>query len=78
MLAADPTPTWTRPGPGGRRVVADHIATAAAVPAPHLVGRRDALVAAVSNALFGLGRFQPLVDDPRVENIESPAPTTWY
>ena len=28
------------------------------------------MVAAVSNALFGLGRFQPLVDDPRVENIE--------
>ena len=30
----------------------------------------DALTAAVVAALFGLGRLQPLVDDPRVENID--------
>ena len=30
----------------------------------------DALTAAVLAALFGLGRLQPLVDDPRVENID--------
>jgi pilus assembly protein CpaF len=30
---------------------------------------QDALVAAVDNALFGLGRLQPLVDDEMVENI---------
>lgn len=30
---------------------------------------QDALVAAVDNALFGLGRLQPLVDDDAVENI---------
>ncbi|GAA1874168.1 CpaF family protein [Myceligenerans crystallogenes] len=31
---------------------------------------RDALAHAVSAALFGFGRLQPLMDDPRVENIE--------
>ena len=30
---------------------------------------QDALVSAVDNALFGLGRLQPLVDDDTVENI---------
>jgi len=33
------------------------------------VTEQDALVAAVDNALFGLGRLQPLVDDEMVENI---------
>ncbi len=31
---------------------------------------QEALVAAVLDSLLGLGRLQPLVDDPRVENIE--------
>ncbi|HMM96119.1 ATPase, T2SS/T4P/T4SS family [Phycicoccus sp.] len=30
---------------------------------------QEAMAAAVENALFGLGRLQPLVDDDRVENI---------
>lgn len=59
----------------GRRVVeglvADHItaATAAGNPAPSRTAQA-ALAQAVTDALFGLGRLQPIVDDPRVENIE--------
>ena len=37
---------------------------------PWSVDEEFALADAVINALFGLGRLQPLVDDPRVENIE--------
>ena len=33
------------------------------------VAEHDELARAVFDALFGLGRLQPLVDDPRVENI---------
>lgn len=33
------------------------------------VARHDALARAVYDAVFGLGRLQPLVDDPDVENI---------
>ena len=72
MLATDPTLDVDAAGPRVvTGVVADHIATAAAGgTAPPSLAVQDALVAAVSNALFGLGWFQPLVDDPRVENIE--------
>ena len=34
------------------------------------VAAEDALADAVFAALFGLGRLQPLVDDPLVENID--------
>jgi pilus assembly protein CpaF len=37
---------------------------------PPTPGQEQALAAAVFDALFGLGRLQPLVDDPDVENIE--------
>jgi len=33
------------------------------------VGEQDALARAVFDAVFGLGRLQPLVDDDRIENI---------
>jgi len=38
-------------------------------PAPDL-GAERSLAKAVFDAMFGLGRLQPLVDDPEIENIE--------
>jgi hypothetical protein len=38
--------------------------------APPSAAQERALAAAIFDALFGLGRLQPLVDDPDVENIE--------
>lgn len=72
MLAEDPATDLTTAGPRVvAGVVADHVSAAAAggTPPPTPAEQAD-LVDAVGNALFGLGRLQPLVDDPRVENIE--------
>ena len=72
MLAADPALDVAAAGPRVvAGVVADHIAEqAAAGVAPPSAAAQQVLADAVGNALFGLGRLQPLVDDPRVENIE--------
>jgi pilus assembly protein CpaF len=43
------------------------LAEGAAAPS---VAQEQALAGAIFDALFGLGRLQPLVDDPDVENIE--------
>jgi pilus assembly protein CpaF len=43
------------------------LAEGAAAPSPP---QEQALAAAIFDALFGLGRLQPLVDDPDVENVE--------
>lgn len=72
MLADDPNLTVAEVGNRVvSGVVADHIRTAAAAGTPPpSAPEQAALSAAVGDALFGLGRLQPLVDDPRVENIE--------
>ncbi|MGB7964160.1 MAG: CpaF/VirB11 family protein, partial [Propionicimonas sp.] len=72
MLADDPALDLAAAGPRVvTGVVADHISTAAAAGTPPPTpAEQTGLVDAVGNALFGLGRLQPLVDDPRVENIE--------
>jgi pilus assembly protein CpaF len=54
-----------------RSLLEDH-ARAEALDGSRLMDLRDeqALAAAVFDSLFGLGRLQPLVDQPDVENIE--------
>src|SRR6185437_12643684 len=51
--------------------LADHVTgeVRAGRPAPTLAAE-DALADAVFAAIFGLGRLQPLIDDPQVENID--------
>lgn len=58
----------------GRAVILELLATAAAdraaTGAPGwTMAEQDRLARAVFDALFGLGRLQPLVDDPQVENV---------
>jgi Flp pilus assembly CpaF family ATPase len=72
--------TETVTGPAARRelarsLLADELATRArarigAGQDPWPVDTEMAIAAGVMAALFGLGRLQPLVDDPQVENIE--------
>ena len=54
-----------RPGPGGSRAQRDH---GRRVP-PNAQEEED-LAAAIHAALFGVGRLQPLLDDPHLENID--------
>jgi len=49
-------------------VVRERMRAGEPVPSPH---EERAIAAAVFAAQFGLGRLQPYVDDPRVENIEA-------
>jgi Flp pilus assembly CpaF family ATPase len=51
--------------------LADHVSgqLRSGRPVP-TVGEEDALAEAVFAAIFGLGRLQPLIDDPQVENID--------
>jgi pilus assembly protein CpaF len=58
----------------GRAIIVDLLEAAAAESVNEgtrtwSLGEQDALAEAVFNALFKLGRLQPLVDDDRVENI---------
>ena len=69
----------TAAGPGaerehGRALVAEMMQDAAADAqvqghAPWTLAHQEAMAGAVFDALFGLGRLQPLVDDEEVENI---------
>jgi Flp pilus assembly CpaF family ATPase len=72
MLAVDPALDVAAAGPRVvAGVVADHLAEqAAAGVAPPSAAAQRVLADAIGDALLGLGRLQPLVDDPRVENIE--------
>ena len=74
-LQAEPLPDPQTRRELGRALVADVLARHAvqgvhAGQPPRSVGEEYQLAEAVMAALFGLGRLQPLIDDPDIENIE--------
>lgn len=66
----------------GRSIIAELLQSAAAENlsegrASWSLTEQDAVASAVFDALFGLGRLQPLVDDPSLENIIITGQTVW-